>query len=306
MYFCSIMPPAQRKTPVSQKTSIPRKTTIPRKKAAPRKKQVKKKPWSMQVKFLIVAVLLVLLSPFYYAYIIKGFTSSWRWLKDLGEDPAYRTYRSFNIRIPKNYNIHGIDVSYYQGKIDWKRVKAMEEDDVRVHFAFIKATEGMLSVDPYFQRNWREAAKVGIVCGAYHFFRPQKSGSWQAKFFLQTVKFEAGDLPPVVDIEQLNGTSPANMRAQLKEFVSYVEKKEQVKPIIYTGLSFYNDYLKGYFDDYPLWIAHYHQPKLKVNDTTKWFFWQHSDKARISGINHAVDFNVFKGDSTTFAQMLIK
>src|SRR5690606_30109782 len=127
----------------------------------------------------------------------------------------YRTYESFDIRIPKPYTIYGIDVSYYQGKIDWPKVKAMEEDGVKVTFAFIKATEGLLSVDPYFQRNWREAPKAGIKVGAYHFFRPKKSGLWQANFFLQTVSLEKGDLPPVVDIESLDGVSPDKMRKEL-------------------------------------------------------------------------------------------
>src|SRR5690606_7284779 len=134
----------------------------------------------------MVALLLILLSPFYYGYILKGFSSTWRWILDIVEDPNYRTYNSFEIKIPVAYNSHGIDVSYYQCKIDWQKVRAMKEDGVQVSFAIIKATEGLASVDPYFQRNWREAAKAGIVCGAYHFFRPSKSGTQQARLFLQT------------------------------------------------------------------------------------------------------------------------
>ncbi len=261
---------------------------------------------SLQLKFILTGLLLIFLSPLYYGYVLKLFSSTKRWILDIGQDPNYRTYTSYNIRIPKKYSIHGIDVSYYQGKIDWKKVRSMKEDEVQITFAIIKASEGLLSIDPYFQRNWREAAKAGIVCGAYHFFRPQKSGIWQANFFLQTVKFEQGDLPPVVDIEQLNGVSPENMRKELSLFLKQVEKKTGVKPIIYSGLTFYKDYLKGHYEEYPLWIAHYHQAKLNVGDDTNWFFWQHSDKARINGINHVVDFNAFKGDSLAFQQMLLK
>jgi len=301
------MPPlVPPKPPAPRKTNSSRKPSASGRKPAARKRNAKKKGMAMEWKFAIAGLLLILLSPFYYGYVIKGFSSTWRWIADWGEDPNYRTYSSFNIKIPKKYSIHGIDVSYYQGKIDWKQVKQMKEDDVQVHFAFIKATEGMFSVDPYFQRNWREAAKAGIVCGAYHFFRPQKSGEWQAKFFLQTVKFEEGDLPPVVDIEQLNGASPEQMRLELQVFLTYVEHNTKVKPIIYSGLTFYKDYLKGYFDEYPLWIAHYYKSELKLSENTKWFFWQHSDKAKISGINHVVDFNAFKGDSTAFEAMRIQ
>ena len=271
-----------------------------------KKNPTKKKGMPLQLKFAIAGLLLILFSPLYYGYVLRVFTSATRWVLDLGEDPNYRTYKSFNIPIPKRYTIHGIDVSSYQGKIDWKMVKSMKEDDVHITYAFIKATEGVSSVDPYFQRNWREAPKAGIVCGAYHYFIPKKSGLWQARFFLQTVKFEEGDLPPVIDVEQLSGVSPEKMRTELKDFILHVEKKTKVKPIIYSGLVFYKDYLRGYFDGYPLWIAHYYKPELTAGSNTKWFFWQHSDKARITGINHVVDFNAFRGDSLAFQQMLIK
>ncbi|MFA6277078.1 MAG: GH25 family lysozyme [Pedobacter sp.] len=265
----------------------------------------KSKDLSIQLKFAIVGVLLVLLSPFYYGYVVKIATSTWFWLRHPGEDKNYRTYESFNIKIPKKYTVHGIDVSYYQGKIDWQKVKAMKEDDVHVTFAFIKATEGLLNVDPYFLRNWREAPKAGIKVGAYHFFRPKRSGLWQANFFLQTANFEKGDLPPVVDIESLDGVSPEKMRKELNAFIIQIEEKTKVKPIIYSGLKFYQDNLMSYYDDYPFWVAHYHQPKLKLATNT-WKFWQHSDKARINGINHVVDFNAFNGDSLAFTQILIK
>ena len=302
------MPPTNKRTPTPQKTEFPRaskKVTAVRK--VVKRRPSKKKPAGMALhwKFIIALMLLILLSPLYYGYILRMFTSTLSWVKDWGEDPNYRTYNSFNIKIPKKYSIHGIDVSSYQGKIDWQQVKAMQEDSVRVKFAIIKATEGVMLVDPYFQRNWREAAKTGIVCSAYHFFRPQKSGEWQARFFLQTVQFEKGDLPPVIDIEQLNGVSPKEMRKELTTFLLYIERKTGVKPIIYSGLSFYKDYLKGYYDEYPLWVAHYHQPQLKL-ESAKWAFWQHSDKVRISGINHVVDFNAFNGDSVAFEAMKLK
>lgn len=259
---------------------------------------------SLQLKFAIVIILLILLSPFYYGYVLKLASSTWFWLRHPAEDKNYRTYESYQIKIPKKYSIHGIDVSYYQGKIDWQKVRAMNEDGVKITFAFIKATEGLLTVDPYFLRNWREAPKAGLKVGAYHFFRPKKSGRWQANFFLQTVPIEKGDLPPVVDIENLDGVSPEKMRAELNAFVIQIEEKTKVKPIIYSGLKFYQLHLAPYYKGYPFWVAHYHQPRLKL-DSSKWRFWQHSDKARINGINHRVDFNVFNGDSLQFERTLI-
>jgi lysozyme len=274
------------------------------KKRYPRKRQ-SRKGLSTKWKVAILLVLL-LLSPFYYGYVIKNVAATFRWVKDLGHHTNYRTYKNFHIRLPENYKVCGIDVSYYQGKIDWQRVKAMHEDSIHITFAFIKATEGLLKSDPYFKRNWREGPKAGIVCGAYHYFRPELSGKLQARFFLQNVKTEKGDLPMVVDVEELDKVPPEKMREQLTEFISYIKAKTNIEPIIYSGLTFYQDYLSGYFDTNTLWIAHYYEPELKISKTAKWKFWQHSGRARVNGINCIVDFDVFKGDSLSFRKLIIR
>lgn len=287
--------------PRTPKNSVAKKTA--RKPSAARKK---KSTSAFNWKIPVAALLLILLSPLYYGYVLRFFSSTFRWFKDIGVKSGYHSYSDFNIPIPANYKIHGIDVSYYQGKIDWQKVKSMQEDDVKIKFAFIKATEGLVLVDPYFQRNWREAPKAGIVVGAYHFMRPKKNGKWQARFFLQNVEPEKGDLPLVVDIESLDGVPASKMRMELKAFARHVEEKTGYKPIIYTNIAFYKDYLKGHFDGYTLWIANYYQSKLRVSSETNWRFWQHSDKATIDGIGHVVDMNVFKGDSAEFDRMLIR
>jgi lysozyme len=230
--------------PATKRTAL----TKPRKVSRKRKKTSN---FNLHWKLIAVGILLVLLSPLYYGYVLKLFSATWQWIGDIGENTNYRTYKSFDISIPAKYSIHGIDVSYAQGKINWQNVAQMKEDSVHISFAFIKATEGLLTVDPYFKRNWREAPKAGIVCGPYHFFRANKNGLWQARFFLQNVNLEQGDLSPVVDVEQLDGTSPDKMRKELKAFLVKVESKTGVKPIIYTGLSFYRDYLSGHFKTYP-------------------------------------------------------
>lgn len=296
--------------------TTPRKKGLPPKKSSSakspspaRKRQSKSKKassFSSGWKIALAALLLVVLSPFYYGYVVKFFSSTWRWVCDIGTDRHYRNYKTFNIKIPDNYSIHGIDVSYYQGRIDWHRVKNMRERDVQIGFAFIKATEGLMTTDPYFQRNWREAPKAGIICGAYHYFRPKANGKWQATFFLQNVRTEKGDLPMAVDVEELNGVAPAKMRAELKAYLKHIESKTGIKPIIYSGLKFYQDNLQGYFDDYYLWIANYYQPKLNIAATAKLKFWQHSDKARVNGTYHATDFDAFNGDSLAFRKLLVK
>ena len=280
------------------------KRPISSKKPAARKK--KGKGWPIQIKIAVAGILLILLSPFYYGYVLKFFSSTFRWVRDFGGNSHYHVYKNFGIAIPDKYKIHGVDVSYAQGHVDWQKVRAVDEDSVRITFAFIKATEGLLLVDPYFQRNWREAAKTGIICGAYHYFKPSKNGVAQAKFFLQVAKTEKGDLPMVVDVEELNRVSPAQMRQQLKDYLTYVEKHTRIKPIIYSGISFYTDYLNGYFDDYKLWVANYDQAETKISGGKQWVMWQHSDKATVTGINHVVDFDAFYGDSSQFQQLIVR
>lgn len=250
---------------------------------------------------MIVAALLSGL--FYYGKVIKSIVTSYRWLADTFLQSNYPHYTSYNIRIPNGYPFHGIDVSRHQGKIDWKSVANMKERKVRIDFVFIKASEGILLVDPYFQRNWKQASEAGLIRGAYHYFKPKKSGLWQANLFLQAVSFESGDLLPVADIEETGGKSKAELQSNLKVFLKRIEKKLGVKPIIYTGYRFYLDNLKGDFDEYPVWVAHYYREKPKSD--VKWKFWQHSDKARINGIVYNVDMNVFNGGIAEWEKLLI-
>ncbi|MFC4233088.1 glycoside hydrolase family 25 protein [Parasediminibacterium paludis] len=214
-------------------------------------------------------------------------------------------YKAFGIDLPQGYIIHGLDVSNYQNIIYWPLVKAMHVDSVAIGFVFIKATEGLSDVDRNFAKNWLATKQVGIPHGAYHFFLATKNGSKQANNFIKQVNLSVGDLPPVVDIEQLYGVSAKNMRTRLKECLTTLEAHYHVKPIIYTYVSFYNSYLGADFNDYPLWVAHYLEPD-KPKISRDWLFWQHNEGGHVNGITHSVDFNVFKGDSAAFKKLLIK
>lgn len=218
---------------------------------------------------------------------------------------THTRYPAFGIDIPAGFTIHGIDVSRYQKIIDWGDVKEMLVQNIKVGFVFIKATEGIGKVDEQFRRNWLNAEEEEITKGAYHFFIAGKSGKLQAQNFIEIVKLKKGDLPPVLDVEQANSTDDQVIQAGIAEWLEEVEHYYQVKPIIYTNLYFYNTYLKGRFDNYPVWIAHYLQtdkPRIERN----WVFWQHSERGHVNGITTPVDFNVFSGDSTEFADLLIK
>ncbi|MGH2552166.1 MAG: glycoside hydrolase family 25 protein, partial [Chitinophagaceae bacterium] len=216
----------------------------------------------------------------------------------------FTRYPEFGIYIPESYFIHGIDVSKYQDMIAWEEVKAMNVNSIQLGFVFMKATEGIGNTDPRYYRNWKKTKENKMIRGAYHFFIASKDGKMQAENFIDKVTLENGDLPPVIDIEQLNGTSSSTLRKEVKKWLEVVENYYQVKPIIYTNLDFYNRHLGSEFDSYPLWIAHYYQlEKPRINRA--WVFWQHSDEGRVNGISTAVDFNVFNGDSLAFKNLLL-
>lgn len=213
-------------------------------------------------------------------------------------------YPAFGIDIPVNYAIHGIDVSHHQRLIKWTDVKLMQVENIKIGFVFIKATEGLGRVDENFRYNWRQAKKTALPRGAYHFFISSKSGKAQAENFMETVSLEKGDLPPVLDIETTNGASVEDIQQRAKDWLVMIEQRYKVKPIIYTNVGFYKNFLGEMFDEYPLWIAHYlekDQPRID----RKWIFWQHNESGHVNGINTYVDFNVFNGDSTSFRKLLI-
>lgn len=213
-------------------------------------------------------------------------------------------YPAFGIDIPVNYAIHGIDVSKYQGLIDWSAVKEMKVGHVQIGFVFIKATEGLGNEDALFERNWKKAGSAGLVRGAYHFFLATKSGKLQADNFIHSVSIRPGDLPPVLDIEQAYGVAPDKLRERAMEWMETVGQYYHVTPIIYTNVEFYRKYLQDDFDRYPLWVAHYLQME-RPRIYRDWHFWQHNEAGSVEGISTRVDFDVFNGDSVEFRKMLI-
>ena len=218
---------------------------------------------------------------------------------------AFVRYDAFGIDIPVEYEIHGIDVSKYQESVNWNLVQNMNVGGIKIGFAFIKATEGILREDKHFDRNWKRVKEAGLPRGAYHFFLATKSGKLQAKNFITSVKLEKGDLPPVLDVEQTYGVGSEQLRERVQEWLDIVEAHYKVRPIIYTNVDFYKTHLRNEFDDYPLWVAHYLQKK-KPRINRDWHFWQHSETGRVNGIKSKVDFNVFNGDSLDFNNLLIR
>ncbi len=253
-----------------------------------RKKKHKMARWAVLLSFLVV--------------LGAGAWMLFKWINY--RKAKFTRYPEFGISIPVDYGIHGIDVSRYQRLIAWEEVRKMNVNDVQLGFAFIKATEGIGNVDPQFSRNWKKTRSNNVVRGAYHFFIASKDGKMQAENFIRRVELESGDLPPVLDVEQKFGVSTRQLQKEVKVWLDVVENYYKVKPIIYTNVDFYNQYLGKEFDKYPLWIAHYYvkeQPRISRD----WSFWQHNDQGNVNGIMAKVDFNVFKGDSLDFKELLI-
>ncbi len=219
--------------------------------------------------------------------------------------PSHTRYAAFGVDVPPGYLIHGIDVSRYQRVIDWSDVKNMQVKGIKIGFAFIKATEGIGKIDPQFRRNWLKAKKEKISTGAYHFFNAEESGKAQAQNFIDIVKLEKGDLPPVLDIEQANRVNKAGLINEVKIWLDKVEQQYKMKPVIYINIDFYDNFLSDGFNDYPFWIANYLQPQ-KPRLNREWMFWQHSESGHVNGISSAVDLNVFAGDSSDFNNLLLK
>ncbi|MCS7036668.1 MAG: GH25 family lysozyme [Saprospiraceae bacterium] len=184
----------------------------------------------------------------------------------------------------------GIDISHHQQRIDWQRLVQSGE----LHFVFVKATEGGDFQDSLFAENWAWLREMGIRRGAYHYFRPNRSGVLQAEHYLRTVELQPGDLAPVLDIETTDSRHPDIVRREAFAWLQKVEAALGVRPIIYTNLHFYERHLAGYFDEYPLWIARYSEEHPNLN-TRSWHFWQFSEKGQLPGISRPVDLNVFRG-----------
>ncbi len=188
----------------------------------------------------------------------------------------------------KGYEVHGIDLSHYQSTVQWDTVAKQG-----IAFAFVKATEGKQHTDTLFHQNWVQMQRVGIKRGAYHFFRPSINGEVQAKNFIQCVDMTYGDLPPVLDVETDEDLPREVVVKEMKEWLYWVELKYSIKPIIYTHYKFYNKFIAGEFDKYPIWIAKYGGEPPRLGAGVKWWFWQYGNHGKLDGIDGYVDFNVF-------------
>lgn len=212
-------------------------------------------------------------------------------------------YIRFNYPSVQQFPIRGIDISHHQGKIDWDKLKKEN-----IQFAYIKASEGGDHKDRLFEQNWKDAQAIGLATGAYHFFTFCREGSIQADNFIATVKKEALQLPPAIDLEFGGNCSSTPQKdvllAQLRIYIDKVKEAYAQNPVIYATNDSYQRFLAGEkLDNIDIWMRNiYKQPELV--DGRKWTFWQFAHQGRLDGIKGIVDLNVFTGSVDEFKELI--
>jgi lysozyme len=204
---------------------------------------------------------------------------------------------------PTGSTIKGIDVSTYQGAVDWTKVKA-----AGIEFAFARISDGTANPDNQFTANWKGMKAAGIVRGAYQYWEAGVDPTAQANLVASSLQaaggLEAGDLPVVMDIETADGASAATIAANMKTWLAAVKASTGLMPIIYTSEGTY-PITATTFDTYSLWVANYVTsstacPVMPVG-WTQWVFWQNGDAGTVSGVSGGVDTDLFNG---TLAQLM--
>ncbi len=205
----------------------------------------------------------------------------------MGAVVPMQTYR----QMYPQYSLFGIDVSEYQGDIDWETLV----DKNKIDFAFVRATAGSDTKDRNFSENWRQLKKYNVPRGAYHYYRPNENSTDQANLFIKTVVVEKGDFVPVLDIEKYSKVqSITSLKNGLLNWLSIVEAHYGVVPIIYTYSNFYEKVITGdkRFKKYPIWIAHYSEKENPKKLPSDWVFWQFCEEGRLEGIETYVDIDL--------------
>ena len=204
----------------------------------------------------------------------------------------------------EKFEVKGVDVSEYQGEVDWDKIKEQNID-----FAFIKATEGSKGKDDSFDKNYEKLKNMDMLLGLYHFFSFESLGEEQADNYIKVVgniKNDESLILPIIDIEYYSYYKKAKpdkewATKELQKMLEKLEKTYRVKPIIYTTMEFYKEYIESEFLEYDIWIRNIlTKPKLENRD---WKFWQYTGRGRLEGYNgeeEFIDLNVFNGSKEDF------
>lgn len=210
-------------------------------------------------------------------------------------------------RPPLGYAVHGIDISRWQGSIDWPKAHAHGTS-----FAWLKATEGGDILDPAFRGHWAEADRAGIPRGAYHFFYFCRPAAEQARWFIRHVPRSSGALPPVLDMEW-NPRSPtcphrpdaAHIRREASLFLATLQQHFGQRPLLYTTVDFYHDNQLWRLPDTEFWLRSTAAHPSDSFPGRPWTFWQYSGTGLVPGIAGKTDLNAFAGPESAWQSWLL-
>jgi GH25 family lysozyme M1 (1,4-beta-N-acetylmuramidase) len=207
--------------------------------------------------------------------------------------------------------LEGIDVSHWQGTINWPMVRAAGK-----RFAFVKASEATDFVDWNYTINRAQAKGAGLYVGAYHFAQPDRTPGdavAEADHFLDTAQIGTGDLLPVLDLEVAGGLSQVELQEWVKGYLGRIYERTGVRGVIYMSPAFWANYAgdttwfaaNGYK---VLWIAHWTtgEPWVPASGWggEGWTFWQYTSSGTVPGITGRVDLDRYAG--TDFSEVLIR
>jgi lysozyme len=243
--------------------------------------------------------------------LLAACTSASLDMRDLGVTGSVEPSQPFTMRRiegsrPHHFPVHGIDVSKYQGSIDWSAVRQSG-----TAFAYLKATEGGDMLDDRFEEHWNGAKAAGVPRGAYHFFYWCRPGIEQARWFIENVPRDAYALPPVLDVEW-TPFSPtctrrperAEMVREMSAFMDALERHYGVRPIIYAPIDIHRDRLVGTFPEHQVWLRGVRDhPDVNYEDR-EFRFWQYTESGTVDGVRGPVDRNAFSGSARDWERWL--
>lgn len=209
---------------------------------------------------------------------------------------------------PDRYPVHGIDISKWQGEIDWNEVRR-----AGIAFVFMKATEGGDHTDNRYESYWRGARAAGIAHAPYHFYYFCRPAREQAEWFIANVPRASVHMPPVLDVEWNHASKtctsrpdPDTVRSEMKIWMDMITRHYGKRPIIYTPVDFHRENLDGHFKGYQFWLRSVAAHPQDIYPDHPWTLWQYTGTGMIPGIKGNADINAFAGSKQQWREWLKK
>lgn len=190
-----------------------------------------------------------------------------------------------------NIIYQGIDVSGYQGNINFREVK-----EAGIDIVYIKSSEGSNYIDSHFERNYEQARVNGLKIGFYHYVtaRTEEQARRQAQFFVSVISGKVADCKLAMDFESFGSLSREEINRIGLVFLQTVEQLSGKEVILYSNAYTANNIWRGELTNYPLWVAQYGVNEPQNNGTwDSWAGWQYTDMGEVNGISTYVDRNRF-------------